>query len=108
MFINIKCVIPINLTIFHFKYNNNGEGLNYFFGEVFRTFNSYDRIPMFDYSYQEFNSKFEKHSKKIDLKDFKYLIIKTRLHDFDIILEIKDKEKIAIKVVKILKELKLL
>lgn len=60
---------------------------------------------MCDYSSQEFGERRGKHSESIDIFKFtKYLKDLERL-DFDIILEIKDKEPSALKAIDIAKKL---
>ncbi|MBS3782248.1 MAG: UV DNA damage repair endonuclease UvsE, partial [Candidatus Thermoplasmatota archaeon] len=61
-----------------------------------------DGIPMVDYSSQEANKKEGKHAETIDKNDFRDFIELSRPHDFDLMLEIKDKEKSALKAVDIL------
>lgn len=63
---------------------------------------------MVDYSSQEKGAKKGTHSSKIDLKDFEEFIKITRPYDFDIMLEIKDKEKSALKARDILIRLNLI
>ena len=54
---------------------------------------------MVDYSSQEPNGSPRQHSKTIDIDDFDLLLKETEPLDFDIMLEIKDKEKSAIKAI---------
>lgn len=56
---------------------------------------------MIDYSSQKENGLKGKHSETIDLGHFKNLLEETRPFDFDIMLEIKDKEKSALEAIKI-------
>ena len=44
------------------------------------------------------------HTESIDLKLFRRFLEETRPHDFDIMLEIKDKEKSALKAVALVRE----
>lgn len=68
----------------------------------FNTLDRHDKISMVDYSSQKLNSKLDKYSEENNLENFKDFIIKTNPYDFDIVLEIKDKEKSVIKEVKLL------
>ena len=60
---------------------------------------------MIDYSTQELGEKKGKHITSIDLKLFKKFLKDIKGIDLDIMLEIKDKEKSALKAVNLLKEL---
>ena len=50
---------------------------------------------MIDYSNQESNQRKGKHSKTLDIKQFEKFILSVSNCDFNIILELKDKEKSA-------------
>jgi UV DNA damage endonuclease len=55
---------------------------------------------MVDYSSQEPNGLPRQHSETIKIEDFELLLKQTEPFDFDIMLEIKDKEKSAVKAIK--------
>ena len=59
---------------------------------------------MVDYSSQEPEAKSGKHAHTIDIEDFKSFIEMVQDLDFDIMLEIKDKEKSAAKALKIISQ----
>lgn len=61
-----------------------------------------DGIIMTDYSSQLRGERRGSHAKTIDMADFKDYIKMTKKTDFDIMLEIKDKEKSAIKAIRFL------
>jgi UV DNA damage endonuclease len=99
--INWQVQIPILLDVFHHKLNNL-ENLTT--GESFqltaKTWNEKrDGVPMVDYSSQEPNGSPRQHSETIDVGDFDLFLKETETLDFDIMLEIKDKEKSAIKAI---------
>jgi UV DNA damage endonuclease len=93
--------IPILFDVSHHKMNNS----------TFQTIkeslqlarNSWnekvDGVPMVDYSSQEPNGLPRQHSEKIDLEDFGKFVKQTQPFDFDVMLEIKDKEKSAIEAI---------
>ena len=58
-----------------------------------------DGIPMVDYSSQKVNGSPKQHTETIDIEDFDLFLKQTKPFDFDVMLEIKDKEKSAIKAV---------
>jgi UV DNA damage endonuclease len=99
--INTQIQIPILFDVFHHKLNNSG---NLKTAESFqltaKTWNEKrDGVPMVDYSSQEPNGSPRQHSETIDIEDFDLLLKETQHFDFDIMLEIKDKEKSAIKAI---------
>lgn len=58
---------------------------------------------MGDYSTQEPGKKVGRHASTIDLASFREFMVET--DDFDMMLEVKDKEKSAIKAILLLKEI---
>ena len=52
---------------------------------------------MIDWSHQEPSARIGRHASSIDLKLFKEFIYKVEEFDFDLMLEIRDKEQSAIK-----------
>jgi UV DNA damage endonuclease len=71
--------------------------------KVKKTWKTIDGVPMVDYSSQKQNERPGAHAEHIDLEDFKLFLSKTKFYDFDIMLEIKDKEKSALKAIEVLK-----
>ena len=103
LFLSSKTKIPILFDVFHHKILNNNERTVDGIKEISKTWNSKDGIPMIDYSSQEKDMKKGKHAETIDINDFKNFLSKTKQYDFDIMLEIKDKEKSALKAIKMAK-----
>ncbi len=103
LFLSSKTKIPILFDVFHHKILNNNERTVDGIKEISKTWDSKDGIPMIDYSSQEKDMKKGKHAETIDLNDFKNFLSKTKQYDFDIILEIKDKEKSALRAIKMAK-----
>lgn len=99
--INAQVQIPILFDVFHHKLNSS-ESLTTAesFQLTARTWNKKrDGVPMVDYSSQEPNGSPRQHSETIDVADFDLFLKETETLDFDIMLEIKDKEKSAIKAI---------
>ena len=101
--INKQTGIPIVFDSFHHKCYNNGESLKDALEVAMLTWNrTGDGLPMLDYSspyvenHDNKNKKF-RHAKSIDIRLFQEFIKDTEGLDFDIMLEIKDKEKSALK-----------
>jgi UV DNA damage endonuclease len=91
--------IPVLFDVLHHRANNSGETV----GEVFElftdTWKERDGLPMVDYSSQQSGARKGKHGETIDLERFRDFLEETKPFDFDGMLEIKDKEKSAIKAV---------
>jgi UV DNA damage endonuclease len=101
--INSQIQIPILFDVFHHKLNNSGnKTIEESFKLITKTWNEKsDGIPMVDYSSQEPNGLPRQHSEAIKQEDFELLLKQTEPFDFDIMLEIKDKEKSAIKTIEL-------
>jgi len=90
--INIITKIPIIFDTLHHECHSSGETLREALEEIRKTWCDSDGIPMVDYSSQAPGQKAGKHAKSIDANEFKKFIEDTEGLDFDIMLEIKDKE----------------
>jgi UV DNA damage endonuclease len=71
-----------------------------------QTWKKSDGVPMVDYSSQLPGHRQGAHAKSIDVQLFQDFLNHTKGLDFDIMLEIKDKEKSALKALEVLKEFK--
>jgi UV DNA damage endonuclease len=93
--------IPVLFDVFHHKLNNSAsQTLKQTFSYIAKSWNEKrDGIPMVDYSSQEPNGLPRQHSETINLEDFSLFLKQTEPFDFDVMLEIKDKEKSAIKAI---------
>jgi UV DNA damage endonuclease len=88
--------IPVIADTFHHSLLNNGERFLSLLTPVRNTWKGKDGIPMIDYSSQEHGRRFGAHATHIVEEDFRQFINGTMPADFDIMLEIKDKEKSAL------------
>jgi UV DNA damage endonuclease len=102
LYINSKIGIPIIFDSFHHECFNNGEDIRKAIMLAKNTWKKKDGILMLDYSSQKSNSRIGSHTESINLKLFQKFILDTKGLDFDIMLEIKDKEKSALKAVKVI------
>ncbi len=93
--------IPILFDVFHHEKLNSGETLEEAFKLFVRTWRMNDGIPMVDYSSQENGQRIGTHAGSIDIGKFRKFMNDTRAFDFDVMLEIKDKERSAIEAVKV-------
>ena len=89
--------IPVLFDWFHHELNNEGETGENAIESATATWNETDGVPMMDYSSQALGERNGKHTESIDLRKFGKFIRSLGRHDADIMLEIKDKEKSAIR-----------
>lgn len=92
--------VPVLFDNLHHDILNNGETMRSAMRQAFSTWG--DIKPMVDYSTQQPGARIGRHTDTIDLEHFTQYIKRTRKYEFDIMLEIKDKEKSALKAVKVL------
>jgi len=92
--------VPVLFDVFHFSCNNSGERLRDAVKNAAGTWSEQDGIPMVDYSSQEKGKRLGTHAQSIDISHFKKFLKETEALNFDIMLEIKDKEKSALKALK--------
>jgi UV DNA damage endonuclease len=95
--------IPILFDIFHHRLNNSAnQSKQECFNLVAKTWNEKrDGLPMVDYSSQKIDGSPRQHAETINIEDFDLFLKETKPFDFDVMLEIKDKEKSAIKAVEL-------
>lgn len=99
--------IPVLFDVFHHKINHKADSSADYFAQAYETWNqNKDGILMVDYSSQKPNGKVGQHTESIDEEDFCIFLLGTPEFDFDIMLEIKDKEVSALKALKILNEIR--
>ena len=101
--IHKKTGIPIVLDVYHHECFNSGESLSEAFKLFFKTWNVEDGIPIVHYSSQKVGGQKGNHANEIDLNHFEKFIKNTLDFNFDLMLEIKDKEKSVLKAMKLIK-----
>ena len=89
---------------FHHSILNNGEIFADLLQPVRQTWKLADGIPMVDYSSQEPGKRAGAHAEHMVAYNFRQFLITTRPADFDIMLEIKDKERSALEALSIARE----
>ncbi|MBT8407634.1 MAG: UV DNA damage repair endonuclease UvsE [Deltaproteobacteria bacterium] len=99
-----KIGIPILFDTFHHQCLNNGETLRQGLQLSGSTWRKSDGIPMVDYSSQQRGQRPGSHAKTLKTATFRKFLHATGGLDFDLMLEIKDKETSAFKALKILRE----
>jgi UV DNA damage endonuclease len=108
--LNRQINIPTVFDIFHHELLSNGEPLKFALREAMSTWDkNKDGLPIIDYSSPHMGNNEEsikgrrgKHAERIDAKLFKKFLKETESLNFDVMLEIKDKEKSALKALRIL------
>jgi UV DNA damage endonuclease len=100
--VNKKIGVPVLFDYFHHCLLHRNEAVPEVLVDVSETWSRDDGIPMVDYSSQKPHEKPGRHADHIDSKDFRKFIAETKPFDFDVMLEIKDKEKSALEAIAIL------
>lgn len=96
--------VPILFDSFHHELNNDGTSLRDTFPQFLATWAPQDGVPMMDYSSQECGKRVGTHCTAIDLNDFRRVLALADGYDFDLMLEIKNKELSACEAYPVLAE----
>lgn len=91
--------IPVIFDVFHHSIFNQGEGLNESLRQAESTWGKEVGRLIVDYSSQEEGKRPGAHASSISLPGFKNFLRESFPFDFDLMLEIKDKEKSALKAI---------
>jgi len=102
--INQETGILVLFDVFHHSILNNGETTQNAVEICTRLWSKKDGLLMLDYSSKKVGGKINSHAESIDISNFKLFLEITKPYDFDIMLEIKDKEKSALKAISILEK----
>lgn len=95
MALHARTGVPVILDTFHHALHNNGEKTRDVLKTTAGTWHSGDGIPMVDYSTQQEGKRSGAHAETIEAGHFSSFLAGSRPSDFDLMLEIKDKEKSA-------------
>jgi UV DNA damage endonuclease len=104
MSIGERLSIPIVFDSLHHDTKNNGESYAQAIEITSKTWYADDGLPMIDYSSQAEGARMGRHSESIRLDHFRKFLKETSNYDFDIMLEIKDKESSALKALEMAKD----
>jgi UV DNA damage endonuclease len=99
--IHNKTNIPILFDYFHHSLLNNHESLSHVLEICKKTWMKKDGIPMVDYSSQKPNMTRGAHAEHLDQSDFTRFLLQSQPYDFDLMLEIKNKERSTLQALKI-------
>ncbi|MFO8011457.1 MAG: UV DNA damage repair endonuclease UvsE [Dehalococcoidia bacterium] len=97
--IGSECGIPVLFDTFHHQVNSSGEGLKQALEAAGGTWQPGDGLPMVDYSSQLPGMRSGQHAQSLDEEDFRRFLTESKPHDFDVMLEIKDKEISCIRAI---------
>ena len=89
--------VPVLFDSFHHQLHNRGEDMAAALAMAAATWKKGDGPPMVDYSSQKKDARAGSHTESIDLRHFARFVATTAGTDFDIMLEIKDKERSALR-----------
>ena len=104
LLINQETGIPVIFDVFHHSIKNRGETLIEGIKRSIQTWKDHDGKLIVDWSSQEPEMKTGRHADTLNEIEFQNFINHTMEYDFDIMLEVRDKEKSAIKAVQILEK----
>jgi len=99
LYIHEKTGIPILFDVFHHEVFGNGDSLRTALEKVRKTWRDRDGIPLLDYSSQKPGARPGSHIESIDIRHFRQFLEDSVPYDFDLMLEIKDKETSALQAV---------
>jgi UV DNA damage endonuclease len=95
--------VPVLLDVFHHGLNGDESSPLDCLRRAAGTWSGEDGPLMVDYSSQEPGDRVGTHAQSIDTKHFRKFVKDSSGADFDLMLEIKDKEKSALKALKVLR-----
>lgn len=93
--------IPVVLDNLHHEANNDGESIVTAFKMVRHSWTSSDGPPIVHYSTQQPGGRPGKHALSIDSQHFQTFLESFRRYDFNVMLEVKDKERSAIEGIRV-------
>ena len=104
MKIHSEIGIPVLFDIFHHEILNHDESLSEAMKQAASTWGGADGIPMIDYSSQSSGERIGKHAQTVDIAHFRQVFEALESFDYDMMLEIKNKETSALQVIEFIRE----
>jgi len=101
-----KTGIPVLFDTFHHECLNHGESVRDGLRLAQTTWGTKDGSLMADYSTQERGQRTGSDAKTLDSRRFKRFLLETKGIDFDLMLEIKDKERSAVRALEIARKVR--
>jgi UV DNA damage endonuclease len=99
--------VPLVFDTLHHSANNRGEEVREALAKARSTWQKKDGLPMVDYSSQKKGGKPGAHAYALDPDDFRSFLEQARGLDFDVMLEVKNKERSALEALSIADEISL-
>jgi UV DNA damage endonuclease len=93
--------LPVLLDVYHHRLKNGGETLGEALAAAAETWSAADGPPIVDYSSPSPGGRFGQHAETLDAIDFAAFLRESAASDFDLMLEIKDKELSALRAVEL-------
>ena len=93
--------LPVVFDVLHHAILNSGETVPDALQCAAQTWGAEDGLPIVDYSLQKLGGRKGKHAEFLEANGFEAFLEQTRPIDFDLMLEIKDKEQSALRAVSI-------
>lgn len=93
--------IPVVLDVFHRELNPDRRTLPEALAAAGATWEPEDGLPVVDYSSPLPDGRFGSHAHTLDEAHFRRFVEESRPHDFDLMLEVKDKERSALRALEI-------
>jgi len=94
--------LPVLLDVFHWEVYPDGRTLPEALAAARATWGPQDGPPMVDYSSPLPGGRLGSHANTLDEAHFRRFLAESAPHDFDLMLEIKDKERSALRALEIL------
>ncbi|MBN1523926.1 MAG: UV DNA damage repair endonuclease UvsE [Spirochaetales bacterium] len=104
MGIHTQTLVPVLLDVFHHTLFNNNEPLDTALRQAAATWTKRDGLPIVDFSTQKPESRIGSHAVSLDRGEFSRFLKESRGFDFDVMLEIKNKEKSALAAIALAKK----
>jgi UV DNA damage endonuclease len=101
-----KTGVPVLVDAFHHECLNHGEGIREGLRLALATWGTKDGLLMADYSTQERGQRTGSHARTLDSRRFRRFLLETKGMDFDLMLEIKDKERSALRALEVAKKVR--
>jgi len=95
--------VPVVLDVFHRELNPDGRSLSEALAAAGATWRPEDGPPIVDYSSPLPGGRFGSHAHALDEAHFRRFLEESRPHDFDLMLEVKDKERSALRALEVLR-----
>jgi UV DNA damage endonuclease len=101
LMIHLVTGVPVVLDILHHRLRNSGESVHEALAVASATWGGDDGLPVVDYAVQKPGGRRGSHADHLEETDFRTFLHESQPYDFDMMLEIKDKEQSALRALEI-------